>query len=133
MAEGDTFSINSITFCNNLEKTTKGGLFGEVMIEFPKMGYKFESINNTQKISVTRKTNYSDFCYDAFKRGDKYNDYIYISVYDATRTSNEDRVHSLDRVNSNINYASSTVANTQSITDLRNWTGLSNDWSILTF
>ena len=85
MTTEDTFDIRYISFFKTEDEAnaidTPFAPNGDVMIEIPKMGYRFNRVGNNIHVSVTRDPEAPEFSYDAFVRGDKLNDYIYISAF----------------------------------------------------
>ena len=127
----DYFNIQGLAFYtkDDYDDSVPSYFNGDVMVEIPKMGYQFKNINNTQEVSITRENELSGFCYDAFRRGNNYNDYIYVSAYEATKREGETRAHSLNRAFSENFDRNHFTADDE----LRAWTGLTNNWSILTY
>lgn len=66
------------------------GSAGDVMIEFPKCGYKIETIGNTLTVQITEELSAPGFSYNAFTRdteGDR--DKLYIGAYLGSNLSNK--------------------------------------------
>ena len=88
---GEYFNIIGLAFYAEeyYEDIVPSYFNGDVMIEIPKMGYRFKRVKNNVHVSVTRDPDVPGFSYDAFLRGDRLNDYIYISAYRACSDKNK--------------------------------------------
>jgi hypothetical protein len=81
---------------DNFTKTESGStatltsIGNDVMIEFPKMGYKITKSGNNITVLVTNEANKDGFCYLAHSLSSENDcDYIYIGAYDAYTSSSK--------------------------------------------
>lgn len=54
---------------------------GDVMIQFPRLGYKIQTVGNFLEVKITNKQHESGYCYDAFLRGVFTYDTLYVGAY----------------------------------------------------
>ena len=65
------------------------GNAGDVMIAFPKLGYKITSTNTTLTVSMTNSSNLEGYCYLAHTRGTTVKDKFYLGAYKGYVSSNK--------------------------------------------
>ena len=63
------------------EESDLTGADGNVMVEIPKIGYKFNRVGNILNIQLTNKPDAEGFCYLAHTRGSTVKDKLYIGAY----------------------------------------------------
>lgn len=95
MQQEDYFNIHQIALYRDWDVAVNSPATcapsGDVMIEIPKMGYRFNRVDNNVHVSITRDPEAVGFSYDAFLRGDRLNDYIYIGAYPGTTLTKPDQ------------------------------------------
>lgn len=89
MTTTDKFNIHCMAFYKSLADANAVGTElcpnGDCMIEIPKTGYRLYKEGNLVHVEVTRDPDAAGFSYDAFRRGDRVNDYIYIAAYPGSK------------------------------------------------
>lgn len=87
MKTTDSFNLRCMAFYRTLADaaavTTELCPNGDCMIEIPKTGYRLYKEDGRVHVEATRDPDAAGFSYDAFRRGDQVNDYIYIAAYKA--------------------------------------------------
>ena len=127
----DYFNIQGLAFYtkDDYDDSVPSYFNGDVMVEIPKMGYRFNRVGTNLKVSVTREPEAVGFSYDAFLRGDKLNNYIYIGAYKACLSNN--RLRSLSNQDCNLGENFMDMPTIRSLAEYNNTTN--KGYSILTY